>query len=63
LEGVLFKAFYEDGQLKVESVEDWDSNPYLSGLNKDLWLTEALSYVQSIDVVSCPHCGNDVAIE
>ncbi len=61
LEGVMFKAYYEDNELKVDPVDDWDKDTYLKGLNKEHWMKLALSHAKDLDIAQCPKCGNDVA--
>jgi|SRR5690606_21187671 len=59
-EGVMFKAMLVDGKLVVDSVDDWDSDPYLSDFKKDKIIKRAFDFIEDYDVATCPNCGNDV---
>jgi hypothetical protein len=50
LEGVMFKVKL-DGS--VETVEDWSTHPYFSGLNAQKWLKEAARFIEDRDVCEC----------
>lgn len=64
LEGVKFKVRKnDDGSCNVESVDDWDSDPYLIGLNKEYWIDLISKYCENQDIFFCPHCHNDVIPE
>lgn len=69
LEGVLFRAYIENDEVKVEPVrknEDkyekivWNNDPYLRQLNEGFWMTKAIDYARRNDVASCCLCGEDV---
>lgn len=59
LEGTMFKAFVQDGEIVVEPASD-DDDDYLSLLNKQLWLDNALEFAKINDIATCPKCGQDV---
>ncbi len=59
-EGVMFKALIRNGKLVAESVDDWDTDPYLSDFNQKKILKRALDYAKENDIATCPKCGNDV---
>lgn len=64
LEGVMFKVFYDIvGDLCVDTVESWDENGYLAGLNKEYWLEMVLSYAKNNDIGTCLNCENDICAE
>jgi hypothetical protein len=61
LEGVMFKAKKRDnGTCVVDSVDKWEKDPYLSGLNKKHWMKLAKDYAEDNDIFECPTCKNDV---
>jgi len=61
LEGVMFKARKnDDGTCEVESVDEWDKDPYLVGLNKELWMKRAKEFAEANDIFTCPTCKQDV---
>lgn len=60
LEQVMFKVFLKDGEIAVDSKDEWDKDPYLSGLNKNYWMERALNFAKKNDIATCPKCGNDV---
>lgn len=60
LEGVMFKASLNDNEVVVDTVEDWNTHPYLIGLNRDHWVKEAERHIKDLDIATCPNCGNDV---
>lgn len=62
LEGVKFKASFDDGELVVDTVADWDTDPYLSGLNKNRWMASAKCHVEGLDVANCPQCGEEISV-
>jgi hypothetical protein len=61
LEDVMFKAYFEGDELKVDSVDTWEKDPYLKGLNKEHWIKLALEYAQDLDIAQCPKCKDDIA--
>ena len=66
-EGVMFKAMIVEGliapgfdSLVVDSVDDWNTDPYLGDFNKSQIIKRATNYIRDHDVATCPKCGNDV---
>jgi len=49
LEQVMFKAWPKDGEVFIDTVEDWDNDAYLKGLNKEHWCSEAKKYHTKLD--------------
>lgn len=61
LEGVKFKARKNDnGTCEVESVDIWENDPYLKGLNKEFWLNNAKQFAEKNDIFICPNCRRQV---
>lgn len=60
LEGVKFKVKKnDDATCVVESVDDWDTDPYLRGLNEKHWMGAAKASAESEDFFECPTCHGD----
>ena len=61
LEGVKFRVKKSDeGTYEITPVDNWESDPYLVGLNKDHWLQIAKEYAEDNDIFECPTCHQDV---
>jgi hypothetical protein len=60
LEGVTFKAFLQDGQIAVDTVDKWDTDPYLVKLNQAEIMDEALRFAQQNDIAECPICHGQI---
>ena len=61
LEGVSFKVtFDKKGNALVDTLDDWNSNNYLRGLNKKYWLEQAVDYAESTDTLECSYCHDDI---
>lgn len=63
LEGVMFKAFIKENAIAVDSVDEWETDPYLIGLNKEHWMEEALDFAKKNDIAECPNCGLEVGAQ
>jgi hypothetical protein len=63
LEDVEWKAWIENGEVRVTTVSDWDSDRYLHKLNKELWHERALEHVKQLDIATCPKCRDDISAQ
>lgn len=63
LEDCDFKVTLVDGQVTVDTKEDWSKNSYTKGLNKDYWLKRAQQCAEDWDVFQCCKCGDDAYVE
>lgn len=64
LEDVVFIAeLDEEGNISdVRSKDDWDTDGYLQGLNKEHWLKLAREFAKNMDGATCPKCEDDVYV-
>jgi hypothetical protein len=59
LEGVMFIVRKnDDGKCRVRLHPD--AEPYMQGLNKEMWLERAKIYAEQTDIFECPKCAADV---
>lgn len=61
MEGVMFKAFYRDGELVAAPVDGWNS-AYLCKLNQEYWSKQANAFVRMLDLASCPKCKGELVM-
>lgn len=59
LEGVMFKAKIENGDMTI-SMNDSNDDAYMNSLNKEQWLKTAKQFALKNDIFECPYCGEDV---
>ena len=62
LEGVKFKAqLNAKYEVEISTVDDWITNSYLCGLNREHWTKAAKDYRDDLEVAESPYCGNEIA--
>jgi len=63
LEGVKFRVKKnDDGTCEVESVNKWEDDPYLIGLNKKHWMELAKNFAEENDIFECPSCHSQTVV-
>jgi len=60
LEGVMFKAFFDNGGTLKVTLNDPSDKAYCSQLNMKYWYKEALDFAKKLDIAECPKCGEEV---
>lgn len=60
LEGVIFYASYEGGEIVVGFNDEEDEKYCKNHMNIKTILEDALWFVKKLDVAQCPKCGEDV---
>jgi hypothetical protein len=63
----MFKARKNDdgtcGTCEVSSVDEWDKDPYLIGLNKEYWTELAKEFAEKNHIFERPTCHSEVIPE